>query len=223
MSLSPGQNVYFHLNHPIRYVQLVGPITSIDEKHPKLGTITIDDGSGATLNVKINRLAPEIVESIDCPSNTEVDNVNVKAGIGEYTITVDGEELDVSSVVKVKGTISTFRDVKQLELKRIWVVRTTNEEAAFWSQLAKFKQETLSLPWVLDDATRLKHETDRKEGKRKEWERKQAYHKKWEAWRERTKVQEDKREQRRRKEEVMMNAGALPGSNVLTVPWNTGN
>lgn len=57
-----GQNLYFHLNHPIRFVRLVGTVTEIDALGTRLGGVplfiflTVDDGSGATVTVKIKRV-----------------------------------------------------------------------------------------------------------------------------------------------------------------------
>lgn len=223
-----GQNVYFHLNHPIRYVRLVGTIIAIDEHSGKsrLCILTIDDGSGQTIGVKIKQLPPEITNSIDCPSNTTVDNVNLRSGIGAEGVLVDGVELDIGMTVKVKCTISKFREIRQLELERISIVRDTNDEVKAWFELAAFRTEILSKPWELAPAKVKKLEDDAKAISRTQLER-QARKAKHiadkatlqRAYNEERRAREDKLERRRRREEVMMNAGALPGSNVIVYPW----
>ncbi len=94
--------MYFHLNHPIRYVRLVGPIIAIDDLTPRFTFLTLDDGSGAAIEVKIQRLDPAVSASVDCPSNTAVENVNVAAGLGVFDVVVDGRSLDIGTVVKAQ-------------------------------------------------------------------------------------------------------------------------
>jgi len=144
-----GQNLYFHLNHPIRYVVLVAPVVSIEGIFDRYVLLTIDDGSGSTIVVKIKRLATNISAAIDCPSNTSVSNVNVRAGLGFFNVQIDDTTLDIGTVVKVKCTIEEFRGVKQLDLQRTSVVKTTAEEIKAWSGLSHFNKTVLSSPWVL--------------------------------------------------------------------------
>lgn len=216
-----GQKVYFHLNHPIRFVQLVGVVTSIDSIHDKLGIVVIDDGSGATLNIKINRRSLQETESMEYSSNTEVDNVSVQASIGSYAVFVDETEIEVGTVLRVKGLISTFRDVRQLELQRVQIVESTDKEAVFWGQCAAFKRDVLSKPWVLDHSKAVEHGRQQKAAEHLELLDRQVKKAKWQRYEEKMRLKDEKDEQQRRKREVMYNAGALPGSDVLTMPWDT--
>lgn len=209
-------HTWFYLNHPIRYIYLVGVVVAIDDINLRYTTLTLDDGSGATLEVKIKRLLPEIHNPVDNPSNTEVDNVNVISGLGYFDVTVNGQIVDIGTAIKVKGTVSEFRGFKQLELKRIWIVATTNEEVKFWEALATFKERILGTPWHLSKAEGEKIKKDIKvERKReKEYARQKALHeaKKLEQRKARAEYlaqKEAKYEIRRRKEDIMMNAGAL--------------
>ncbi|KAF2449653.1 hypothetical protein P171DRAFT_405085 [Karstenula rhodostoma CBS 690.94] len=212
----PEFKTYFYLNHPIRYIYLVGVIVAVNEINLRYTTLTLDDGSGDTLEVKIKRLLPELYNPVDSPSNTEVDNLDVLSGLGRFDITVDGQIVDIGTIIKVKGTISEFRGFKQLELKRIWVVSTTDEEAKFWKALATFKKNVLGKPWHLGKAEgeKIKRELKLEQWKTREYERQKAVHeaKKMEQRKARAVylAQKDARyEMRRRKEEIMMNAGAL--------------
>ncbi|KAF2092653.1 hypothetical protein NA57DRAFT_69606 [Rhizodiscina lignyota] len=220
-----GQNLYFHLNHPIRYVCLVGTIVAIDDPTPKLAILTLDDGSGQTIEVKIARLPPEIASSVDCPSNTAVDNVDVTTGLGAFRVFVDHVHLDIPAVVKIKCTISWFRNMRQLELKRISTVRSTDDEVKAWAELAAFRRDVLSRPWhlqrhklgELDAEARATAQKDR-ERQRERLDRETKRRARRRAHEEKVKVYEEKLESRRRKEEVMMNAGALERTNFINWP-----
>jgi len=71
-----AQNIYFHLNHPIRYVYLCGVITEIEYIKNLYTVLTLDDGSGATIEVKITHVMPVVAK----PSSTVVNNEQVETG-----------------------------------------------------------------------------------------------------------------------------------------------
>lgn len=209
-------HTYFYLNHPIRYIYLVGVIVAINDINLRYTTLTLDDGSGATLEVKIVRPLPDIYNPVESPSNTEVDNLEVISRLGEFEVTVDNQPVDIGTTIKVKGTVSEFRGVKQLELKRIWIVSTTNEEVKFWDAAATFKSDVLGKAWHLSkgDGIRIKSERKVEQKREKEYERQRAIHEakreeKRRARAEYVATKEAKHEARRRKEEAVMNAGAL--------------
>ncbi len=214
--VSTGQRIYFHLNHPIRFVRVVGVIVAIDDINSKYTVLTIDDGSGATIELKIVRIPPDEYNPVDSPSNTTITNVNVVSELGVFEVTVDNHCLDIGTVIKAKGTVSEFRGIKQLDLKRIWVVTTTNEEAQAWAETATFKQEVLSKPWHVSakEGQKIKSKMKADKKKQQDYERRRAEHfaKKEEHQRARRihmAQREEKLELRRRKEELIMNAGAL--------------
>lgn len=211
-----GQNIYFYLNHPIRYVRVVGVVVAIDDITSKYSALTLDDGSGATIELKIVRRIADQQSSERYLSNTTINNVNVISHFGVFEIIVDNVTVDIGTVLKAKGTISEFRGVKQLELRRVQIVSSTDEEAQAWAESAAFKAKTLSNKWRVTSAEhaviKTKIKTEKKktrehdkrlreyEVKRNEYEAARSAH---EAKR------EAKLEARRRKEELMMNAGAL--------------
>jgi hypothetical protein len=129
---------------------------------------------------------------------------------------VDNHRLDIGTVVKAKGTLSEFRSIKQVELKRVWVVATTNEEAQAWAETAAFKQEVLSKPWHLRSSKlkQIKDKMKSDKNKLQDYERRKAEHEAKKAEQMKAKEvylaqREIKLETRRRKEEIMMNSGAL--------------
>jgi hypothetical protein len=203
-----GQNLYFYLNHPIRFVTLVGPVVSIDSVSAKFAIFTIDDGSGTTIDVIIARKAPETLSVVDCAPTTDVPYVSVGVGIGRLEIDVDGKILDIGTVVKAKGTISEFRSKRQLELKRISILRSTEEEVKAWEELASWKT-TLSTPWFLskDELKELEEKETREIADRQQLERAKMERARRRA--ERRSRRDSKDEKKRRIEEVVMNTGAL--------------
>ncbi|KAF2675718.1 hypothetical protein K458DRAFT_471200 [Lentithecium fluviatile CBS 122367] len=211
-----SQHIYFHLNHPIRFVRVVGVVVAIDDINLRYTVLTLDDGSGANIEVKIVRLTTDIYNPAESPSNTTIDNVNVISQPGIFEVTVDHQQVDIGTVINAKATLSEFRGAKQLELKRIRIVSTTNEEAQAWAETAVFKQATLSKPWRL---TSVEHKKITKEiklerKKAQEYERRKVEHdaKKNEQRKAREEYlaqKEAKLEVRRRKENIIMNAGAL--------------
>ncbi|CBY00419.1 hypothetical protein LEMA_P015490.1 [Plenodomus lingam JN3] len=204
-----GQNIYFHLNHPIRFVRLVGAIVAINDIHIRYTVLTIDDGSGATIDLTITRIPSPGLNPVDTSSPTTVDNVHIVSRIGVFDVLVDQQSLDIGTIVKAKGTISEFRGAKQLDLKRISIVADTNEEARAWAEAAAFKQSVLARPWHISatEGKKIKSAIRAEKKKEQEYERRRAeYNTKMDEHRQ---AKEAKLEMRRRKEEAMMNAGAL--------------
>jgi len=211
-----GQGLYFYLNHPLRFVSLTAVIVAVEDVASKYALLTLDDGSGANIVVKITRLPPDIVRTAECPSNTSVDNVNVRTEIGSFDVVVDGQVLDIGSVVKVKCTVEEWKGMKQLQLKRIRLIMSTEEEIRTWEELSRWKRDIIGAPWVLESETLKNLEQEDRNERKKMWEKDRATEEKQKAYlakrkeREaRHKAHEEKWERRRRKEEIIMNAGAL--------------
>jgi len=197
-------------------VRVVGVVVAIDDINVRYSALTLDDGSGATVELKIVRNSPEEQGSKDPISTTTIRNVNVISQFGVFEIAVDNRNLDIGTVLKAKGTISEFRGVKQLELKRVQIVSSTDEEAQAWAETAAFKSTVLSIPWRVTSAQhseiQAKIKADKKRAKEydkriRDYQAKRAEYEAKKAAHERQK--ELKREVRRRKEEAMMNAGSL--------------
>ena len=195
---------------------MVGVIVAIDDINLRYTVLTLDDGSGMTIELKIVRLPPTERNLVDTSSNTEIPNVDIISRLGIFDVVVDGQQLDIGSVVKAKCTISEFRGIKQLELKRVSMVATTDEEAKAWTEIAAFKQKVLSRPWHISSTEHRKiaHSIKAEKKKLQEYERRKAeYEVKKEEHRmarEAYNAQRDRKlETRRRKDEIVMNTGAL--------------
>ncbi|KAF2765847.1 hypothetical protein EJ03DRAFT_279252 [Teratosphaeria nubilosa] len=210
-----GQNVYFHLNHPIQYIYLSGVLVEVDVvPGGKYTLLTLDDGSGACIVAKIVNREKADNDEAEYPSNTLVDNVSVSFEIGSPSLTIDAKIVNVGDVIKVKGTISTFRKIRQIEAKRMSVVKDTNAEAQHWSDMAAWRRDVLSKPWVL--TTPQRYGIDEKIRKAEKAEKEKAQKKKamGAKYEEKRKRNEARYEAKRVELEKVMNAGALYGSNV---------
>ncbi|THX28231.1 hypothetical protein D6C77_02355 [Aureobasidium pullulans] len=211
-----GQNVYFHLNHPIRFVYLVAPIVAIHEiPNTKFLLLTLDDSSGACIDVKIERKDPAKVEPNT--SNTVVENLNINTAIGyDVEVTIEGQKVDIASVVKVKCTIGKFRGVMQLELKRCGVIKDTTEEIAAWQSMSEFKRDVLARPWILSTAEQAKLDmqiyeeaVQEQEEERRERRSQRALQKREEQRAAKRQAREEEQEKRRLAAEREYNQGAL--------------
>lgn len=124
-----GQNIYFHLNHPVKWIRLVGVIVAFDI-FPTRWIMVLDDSSGATIEVTCGR------STIPGPMNKREGSTgsvngatfgNGNLGTSDASLvgttatgrTVDLSGVDVGVVVKAKGGISVFRGQKQMVLERI--------------------------------------------------------------------------------------------------------
>ncbi len=121
-----GQNLFFHLNHPIKWIRLVGVIVALD-LYPTRWIALLDDSSGATIEITCARRAPApapTTRNVNAPSRA--DDATVRSefeapgkGVTAMGRDVDLSGVDVGTVVKVKGGVGSFREVRQMQLERI--------------------------------------------------------------------------------------------------------
>lgn len=218
-----GQHVYFHGNHPIRYVYLCGIVLQFElapgAGATKYALLMLDDGSGRAIEVKIPRRQGRDLEDGEVfPSNTLIDNLNVHASLGLASLFIDNKPVHVGTILKVKGTITFFRN-RQIELKRVFLVKDTNEEVMYWASLAQFRRDVLAQPWVLTHAQMKAVDDDIEAQERRERDRKKAKQAKLLRDRERKGKSDEKKERHRRRLQEVLDDGALVGSNVIKAPW----
>ncbi|KXG48010.1 Nucleic acid-binding, OB-fold [Penicillium griseofulvum] len=161
-----GQNIFFYNNHPIQFVSLVGVIVARTD-FPWRTILTLDDSSGATIDIAVlKKTTPKPGTSQETPTTdpeqTEWSSFSLTAPTATsltqttHITSKDRDEIDISALqpgtlVRVKGTLSTFRSQMQLLLERFWLVRDTNAEMQFLDTRLRFLVEVLSVPWVLTD------------------------------------------------------------------------
>jgi hypothetical protein len=153
--------------------------------------LTLDDSSGATVDVcvlqsdpkerqkteiednqtsNISKPEPDAPTSLDTSAQTS----NTKPPVlqTEHVSTTDRTILDITSLkpgttVRVKGTLSRFRSIMQLNLERFTVIRDTNAEMQFIDERLQFLVEVLAVPWVLseEEIEQLRAEAERGDAK----------------------------------------------------------
>jgi hypothetical protein len=181
--------------------------------------LMLDDGSGRAIEVKIPRRHGLAIDSGEVhPSNTLVDNLNVYDTWGLASLFIDNQPIHVGTVLKVKGTIGEFRE-RQVELKRVFLVKDTNEEVVFWAGVAKHRRDVLSKPWMLSFADMRALDDQIEAETRKDEERKVARRIKYEASMERKAEKDEKRQRHADKKRRLFDTGALKGSDVIKAPW----
>lgn len=263
--LCKDQGIYFHLNHPIRFVYISGPIVGIrpipddSASVPYFVILDIDDSSGQTIEVKVRTVKPRLqsvtnrpkqrIESArdithhDTPSqssdegvddqlrhsstlktftaDTNIENIKITNACSvedcrEKHVQLNGHILDIHTVIKAKGTITSYNDTRQIELERAFVVRTTDEELRIWEEYTAFCMNALSKPWKLDKTVLRKMERmDRErvskaalENRKKEEKQRLRDHK-HERRRERHRVREAEAEKKRQSERAELDGNAL--------------
>ncbi|MCJ1356761.1 MAG: hypothetical protein MMC33_006757 [Icmadophila ericetorum] len=151
-----GQKIYFHLNHPIQWIRLVGMVVAAEVISDFLWVITLDDSSGMNIEVVCRksptylRLAKKKSENMELTSEeTKTMLKESKMGITAQGTQIDMSEWDVGMAVKVKGGITAYKGERQVALEKITTVLTTNEEASAWAELQQFRTTVLSKPWMI--------------------------------------------------------------------------
>ena len=117
-----AQKIYFYLNHPIKWVRLVGVIVAFDASDYRL-TFCLDDSSGKIVEVTCPRERTGMGPSTNSTHGATTPKTPTEPphfkGRTLSGISVDLAGFDVGSVVKVKGGVGAFRGERQVELERI--------------------------------------------------------------------------------------------------------
>ncbi|KAI0009227.1 hypothetical protein F4779DRAFT_627926 [Xylariaceae sp. FL0662B] len=141
---SESQNVFFSLNHPVRWVRIVGVVVAIDEYHGHR-YYTVDDSTGECIECSKDIPKPVDAERQDHAGGaTTTDDTKGTAPEGQL-------DIDVGMVVEVKGGLKLFRDRKQIKIQKLQQVRSTNQEVQFWNKIRDFRTSVLGRPWVLGE------------------------------------------------------------------------
>ncbi|KAK6522419.1 hypothetical protein TWF281_002980 [Arthrobotrys megalospora] len=107
VSLSPSfasESTFFFNGHPVRWVTLVGTVTSIDEQEKKI-LFSIDDGSGQCINAVARR---DSMTGKDMPR--------------------------LHSTVKAKGELELYHDAWQLKLMSLEPDVSFETQVEFWNE-----------------------------------------------------------------------------------------
>ncbi|KAI1310695.1 hypothetical protein F5Y03DRAFT_25573 [Xylaria venustula] len=151
-------NVFFYLNHPIRWVRILGVVVAVDHYYGHQ-VYTIDDSTGqcieCTLPVPTTRSGSDKAKTTE-PSTLHSNTINKSNGAEtRMTDTVPvaplPADVDVGTILDVKGSVKIFRGQKQIKIEKAARVLSTTQEVCFWDKIRDFRRDTLSQPWILKD------------------------------------------------------------------------
>ncbi|KAF3480533.1 OB-fold nucleic acid binding domain-containing protein [Arthroderma uncinatum] len=155
-----GQNIHFYKNHPIQFICLAGVIVAREEQLRRT-VLTLDDSSGSTIEVVSSKITPvDQPQAEPEPVEAAEETKTVMAAIGAmsaspiYVTSTTHEPLDITSlvpgvIVKLKGTVITFRSMRQLHLERFVLLPDMAGEMQFWEERTRFLVDVLNTPWYL--------------------------------------------------------------------------
>lgn len=92
----------------------------------------VDDGSGHQINLIAWKTPPP-------------------GGKPQKTAPADLANVKLYSIVKAKGSVNEFWGQRQVQLKRITVLKDTNDEVAALAETTQFKRDVLLKPWVVSE------------------------------------------------------------------------
>ncbi|KAK7975579.1 hypothetical protein PG989_014042 [Apiospora arundinis] len=163
--------MFFHLNHPISWVRIVGVVVAIDSFYSRR-IYTIDDSSGACIECCVTLPTPDKNDnknnSKDATTTTSKATMSRQQD-GNLPTTPPSAAADpypnieTGLVVDIKGVLTVFRNEPQIGVVKMAHVRSTNAEVAFWAKIRTFRAETLARPWAVDAAMvrRLKRHNEK--------------------------------------------------------------
>ncbi|KIW60993.1 hypothetical protein PV05_01165 [Exophiala xenobiotica] len=139
----------FYLNHPIQFVQVVGVVVAFDEYFEKFWLFTIDDSSGATIDVTCPKPEKEKAAANSAQHGKSKSNGGEESTTEAAILQRNVSTLTIGTVVQAKGTLSTFRSSRQLSLLRLAIVPDTTHEMTLIASRITFLNSTLGKPWTL--------------------------------------------------------------------------
>ncbi|KAI1122646.1 hypothetical protein F5Y10DRAFT_281552 [Nemania abortiva] len=146
--------IFFYMNHPIQWVRITGVVVAIDNYYGHR-VYTIDDSTGQCIECTL--ATPNTTSGARPHGESKKHQVVSGAHTAQTTITDTTSttpfpaDVDVGTVLDVKGTVKLFRGQKQISIRKATRVLSTNEEVLFWDKIRDFRRDILSQPWVLQD------------------------------------------------------------------------
>ncbi|KUJ21741.1 uncharacterized protein LY89DRAFT_681158 [Mollisia scopiformis] len=155
------RKLYHFLNHPVKWVKITGVVVAIDEVREKKENkdkkiFTLDDSSGVCVEVTVP--APPVFEAPDAGKKHLGQLAKLQEGKGDKkedstpsteNPVVPWAEIDVGTVIKVKGRVNMWWKEFQVEGVKIEVVRGLDAEVRAWDEVREFRETVLGVPWVV--------------------------------------------------------------------------
>lgn len=151
-------------------MRVTGVVVAVDE-YPGKNVYTVDDSSGMCVECVCVAPTPAAkTEALGVPkhlgqiaalnsatsaSETKKDVGKVEGKGREKTAPsvqepiIPWAEMDVGAVVKVKGRVGDYWKQKQVEVVKVEVLRSTDQEVKCWNEVMDFRRDVLGSPWVV--------------------------------------------------------------------------
>ncbi|KAK8069044.1 hypothetical protein PG994_005660 [Apiospora phragmitis] len=158
-SATDQKYIFFHLNHPIYWVRIVGVVVAIDSFYSRR-IYTIDDSSGTCIECCVTVPAPDKNTE---PTTTTTSKNNNNNALLPPPPPDPYPGIETGLVVDIKGYLTVFRNAPQIAVAKMAHLRSTGAEVAFWGKVRAFRQDPLGSPWVVDASTarRLKRANEK--------------------------------------------------------------
>ncbi|KAF7907504.1 uncharacterized protein EAF01_005090 [Botrytis porri] len=141
--------IHHYLNHPIRYIKLIGLIVSIDT-FARRRVYTIDDSSGVCIEcVAILPLPPSgnpPTSHVEPPLNNPPNTPSLT------TPQIPWTEISECKVVRILGIMGSYMQVPQLQIVKMGIVGSTDVERKWWDECRELKDPergVLGREWVV--------------------------------------------------------------------------
>lgn len=147
-------------------MRIVGIVVAV-EQFANRRLYTIDDSSGS--NIVAVTTSPVSAESKNELAACKP-RANTEARAADLHQADPYADVDVGTLVDVKGGLSTYRDERQINIEKMVIVKSTAQEVVLWEKRTKFRREILDVPWLLrdKDIRRCRREAERSEAKKEQ-------------------------------------------------------
>ncbi|RFU31654.1 hypothetical protein B7463_g4680, partial [Scytalidium lignicola] len=165
-----GKEIYHYKNHPIKWVRLTGVVIAIDDFNGRR-VYSLDDSSGVCIECSCALpVTPDPLPSHSIVPVRSIEPVNGNRRDAQKSEpppdpNLPLESIDIGTVVKVKGGISMFWGQKRIEIKRVQILGSTDEEVRCWDEVGVFLRDVVGRAWILSEEEQRKC--------RRRWEREQ--------------------------------------------------
>ncbi|QUC16452.1 uncharacterized protein UV8b_00693 [Ustilaginoidea virens] len=142
-------------------------VVAIDD-FPGRRVLTIDDSSGRCIEALVETQALTTKFSASDDGNRSARAKSIVESTDTFHVgpaTDQNKDVDVGDVVDVKGSLSLYREEKQIKVEKMVILNSTAQEIALWQKRTKFRCDTLQKPWVLRprDIRRCRKESEASE------------------------------------------------------------
>ncbi|KAI1758270.1 hypothetical protein F4782DRAFT_477205 [Xylaria castorea] len=142
-------DVFFYLNHPIKWVRITGIVVAVDEYYGRR-VYTIDDSTGQCIECTL-KTSTATFDKTNYRDSDRSKSVEPQITRAKAATETKPDDIDVGMILDVKGFLKLFRGQKQINIHKATRVLSTNQEVLFWDKIRDFRYGVLSQPWVLKD------------------------------------------------------------------------